>query len=263
MRGQWGWPRLAEISAANGNEETLLTGYEADQGNPFINFPWGVAVDSAGNAYIAGFNFGPVFVSYANTPPENGGGVYASRQYGTVASFGNPSAVAVDAAGDVYVVDGGIFEVAPDGSESLVVDGPFGVQTAVDAAGNLFYPSASGTTMTELKASEAATMSFGKVAVGNVSAPQSVTIQNIGNQPLNAVAPGLVIGANFQQVPGSGTPTDCTASFSLGPGASCNLSIVFAPQALGKVSGRATFSDNALNKTPSASQTVMLKGTGS
>lgn len=209
-RSPWGWPRLAEVSAVTGNEETLLTGYSADPGNPYINFPWGVAVDSAGNAYIACFNFGPVFVSYAGTPPENGGGIYASRQYGQVGGFGNPSAVAVDAAGDVYVVDGGIFEVAPDGSESLVVydsnGGPFGVQEAIDAAGNLFFPSTTGYTMTELKASEPATLYFGKVAVGSTSAPQSVTIQNIGNQPLNAAAPGLVIGANFQQVPGRAPP---------------------------------------------------------
>lgn len=262
----WGWPRLAEVSAVTGNEETLLTGYEADPGNPFINFPWGVAVDSAGNAYIACFNYGPVFESIAGTPPDNGGGVYASRQYGVVGGFGNPSAVAVDAAGDVYVVDGGIFEVAPDGSESLVVEnpfgGPFGVQEAIDAEGNLFFPSATGYSMTELKASVPATLNFGKIAVGSISAPQSVTIQNIGNQPLNAVAPGLVIGANFQQVPGSGSPADCTASFALAPGASCNLSIVFAPQTTGTIRDTATFKDNALNNAPAASQSVPLEGIG-
>ncbi len=262
----WGWPRLAEVLAVSGREETLLTGYEADPGNPYINFPWGVAVDSAGNAYIACFNYGPVFVSYAGTPPSNGGGVYASRQYGEVASFGNPSAVVVDAAADVYVVDGGIFEVAPDGSESLVVynqyGGPFGVQEAIDAEGNLFFPSATGYSMTELKASVPATLNFGKITVGSISAPQSLTIQNIGNQPLNAVAPGLVIGANFQQVPGSGSPADCTASFALAPGASCNLSIVFAPQTTGTIRDTATFTDNALNKAPAASQSVPLEGIG-
>jgi hypothetical protein len=64
------------------------------------------------------------------------------------------------------------------------------------------------------------------------------------------------------QVPGSGTPADCTSSFSLTPGARCNLSIVFAPQVAGTIKGTATFTDNALNRTPSASQSVNLRGIG-
>ena len=105
-------------------------------------------------------------------------------------------------------------------------------------------------------------LDFGKVAVGSTSAPQSVTIQNVGNQPLTAIAPGLIVGTNFLQVPGSGTPADCTSSFSLTPGARCNLSIVFAPQVEGTIKGTATFTDNALNRIPSASQSVKLMGIG-
>src|SRR5258708_9923383 len=49
-------------------------------------------------------------------------------------------------------------------------------------------------------------------------------IQNIGNRPLNAVTPGLVVGGpNFLQVAGPGTPADCTNAFALTPGAACNL----------------------------------------
>jgi hypothetical protein len=100
------------------------------------------------------------------------------------------------------------------------------------------------------------------MAVGSTSSdsPQSVKIQNIGNQPLSAVTPGLNIGANFQQVPGSGTPTDCTPSFSLAPGASCNLSISFIPQTAGALQSTAVLTDNTLNAT-SATQTMTLSGT--
>lgn len=267
IRGQWGWPRLAEISAATGDQETLLTGYDSDQGVPFINSPWGVAVDSAGNAYIAGSNFGPVFESIAGTPPESGGGVFASRHFELVGNFYSPFGVAADAAGDVYVADGnfnpnGIYEVpAGGGNQTLLVSGPWEFSIAVDAAGNLFFPDATGTTLEEMKGSAPATLDFGQVAVGSTSAPQSITIQNVGNQPLNAVSPGLSIGTDFLQVAGSGTPGDCTSGFSLAPGASCNLSIVFAPQVVGTIKGAATFTDNALNKTPSG-QSVKLKGTG-
>lgn len=268
IRGQWGWPRLAEIFAATGDEETLLTGYVADQGNPLLNFPWGVAVDGSGNAYIACFNFGPVYESIAGTPPESGGGAFASRQFETVGNFGNASGVAVDAAGDVFVSDGGfggngIYEVAAGGgNQTLVVSGPWEGSIASDAAGDLFFPGATGNTLAEAKGSVPAALDFGKIAVGSTSAPQSITIQNVGNQPLNAVPPGLSIGTGFLQVAGSGTPADCTSSFSLAPGATCNLSIVFAPQIVGTIKGTATFTDNALNKTPSASQSVKLRGTG-
>lgn len=265
VRGQWGWPRLAEISAATGDEETLLTGYVADQGNPLLNAPWGVAVDGAGNAYIATSNFGPVYESIAGTPPESGGGAFASREFKALGSFYSPFGVAADAAGDVYVTDGnfnpnGIYQVAAgNGNQTFVVAGPWEVSIAADAAGNLYFPTDSG--LAEAKGSQPAALDFGKVVVGSTSAPQSVTIQNVGTQPLNAVAPGLVVNSNFIQVPGSGMPSDCTSTFSLAPGASCNLSIVFAPQVMGTVKGTATFSDHALNKA-AASQRVTLKGVG-
>jgi hypothetical protein len=114
----------------------------------------------------------------------------------------------------------------------------------------------------EAKDSQPATLDFGKIPVGSRSAPQSIVIQNVGNQLLNAVPPGLSVSADFLQVPGSGTPADCTDSLSLAPGATCNLSLVFAPLVVGKIKGKATFSDNALNKTPSATQSVELQGTG-
>ena len=90
-------------------------------------------------------------------------------------------------------------------------------------------------------------------------------ISNVGNQPLTAVAPGLVVtGPNFVLVAGSGTPEDCGTEFSaapLGPGVSCNLNISFEPQAAGALTSTAVFTDNALNAS-AASQTIPLLGTG-
>jgi hypothetical protein len=134
----------------------------------------------------------------------------------------------------------------------------------VDGAGNVFFGNNNyqAPVLAEAKGSVAATLFFGKTAIGSTSAPQSITIQNVGTQPLNAVAPGLIVSTNFVQVTGPGTPADCSSTFALAPGALCNLSIVFAPQMLGTVRGMATFTDNALNKIPSASQSVTLDGTG-
>jgi hypothetical protein len=134
----------------------------------------------------------------------------------------------------------------------------------VDSAGNLFIADDLSNRVRKVTVTTTA-MSFASTSVGSTSSdsPQSVTAQNVGNLPLDAVSPGLVVtGPNFIQVAGPGMPEDCTSSFSLAPGASCNLSISFEPQSLGPLSGSAVFTDNALNASPSASQTIALSGTG-
>jgi hypothetical protein len=115
----------------------------------------------------------------------------------------------------------------------------------------------------EVKRSQPPTLTFADTRVGSTSAdsPQSVTFQNIGNQSLNAVTPGLVItGPDFVQG-GSGPPLGCFSGLSLVPGASCDLSISFKPTAAGPLQSAAVFTDNALNANP-ATQSVILKGTG-
>src|ERR1039458_9621543 len=140
---------------------------------------------------------------------------------------------------------------------------PYGV--AVDGAGDIFVSYNGTNQMVEVNRSQPPSLSFASTNVGGTSSdsPQSVTIQNIGNQPLDAVSPGLVVGTNFVKVAGSGTPADCTSTFALTPGASCNVSISFEPQTAGNpLTSTAVFTDNALNASPSASQTIALAGTG-
>src|SRR5208282_2476197 len=108
---------------------------------------------------------------------------------------------------------------------------------------------------------------FAESSVGDLSgdSPLSVLFQNIGNQTLSAIAPGLVFAdPNFSQTPGPGTvgtPADCTASFSLLPGAACNLSVNFDPMSTGTATGYADFYDNNLNNSASI-QVFPFAGTG-
>ncbi len=95
----------------------------------------------------------------------------------------------------------------------------------------------------------------------SVDSPQSVSIQNIGNRTLAALTPGLTVGSNFAQTFGASALTDCSATFSLSPGAECNLSVSFEPLSAGPLSSAAIFTDNALNANP-ATQSVSLSGTG-
>jgi hypothetical protein len=173
-------------------------------------------------------------VSFAGAQSTVGSGLY------------QPLGVAVDAAGNLFIADANnnrVLEVpAGGGTQTTVGSGlshPWDV--AVDGAGNVFIADGASDRVLEVQRSQPPTFSFAATPVGNTStdSPQSVTVQNIGNQLLNAVPPGLTVGSNsFVQVTGSGIPADCSSSFSLAPGASCNLGISFIPQTSDSISSR-------------------------
>src|SRR5208282_965965 len=244
--------RVVEVPAGGGPQTTVGSG---------LSIPYDTAVDGAGDVFIADAGNNRVVEIPAGGGPQT-----------TVGSgLNHPDAVAVDGAGDVFIADaynGRVVEVpAGDGPQITVptngVYNPVGV--AVDGAGDVFLADYENNRVLEVQRVQPPTLSFASTLAGSASSdsPQSVTIQNVGNQPLNAVTPGLVIGGpNFLQVAGSGTPADCTSSFWLAPGATCNLSISFEPQSVGNLTAAATFTDNAFNKIPSASQSIGLQGIG-
>ena len=216
--------------------------------------PTGVAVDGAGNVYIADTGNNQVVevtsAGVQTTVPATG--------------ISNPIAVALDTAGDVFIgANNQVVEVSPSGVQTTVaVSGLGSAQgAAVDATGDVFIADEGNNHVVEMQLAQNPTLSFVGTPPGKYSSPQSITIQNIGNLPLNAVAPGLdVHGPDFAQVPGSGTPADCTGTFALAPGATCNLSLVFSPPSIGLFSSTAVFFDNAFNASPSATQTIALQG---
>ncbi len=115
--------------------------------------------------------------------------------------------------------------------------------------------------MLELQRSQAPALNFPATPVNQASNPLSITVENVGNQQLNALEGGFSMLPNFEQVAGSGTPPDCTSTFSLAPGTSCNLSISFDPTQTGLIQGTAEGKDNSLNRNP-ATQLITLTGTG-
>jgi len=244
---------VVEVPTGGGPQITLVGG---------LAFPSSVAADGAGNLYVAD--------NGNNRVVEVPAGCISSTCQVTVPAVGlnGAAGVAVDGAGDVYITDQGnnrVVEVpAGGGPQTTVMSGlnlPEGL--AVDAAGDVYIADEDNHRVVEVQRSQPPILSFGTTNVGSTSAPQSVTVQNIGNQPLDAVSPGLVVrGPNFLQVAGSGTPADCTSSFALAPGTTCNLTISFQPQSAGSLTSTAAFTDNALNTSPSVSQSIALQGTG-
>ncbi len=235
-----------------------------------FGLPSGLAVDGNGNVFLSDATNVAIYEILA------AGGYTTVNQLASGFAFKTPLGVSVDAAENVFVADGNfnnVFEILPaDGYTQVVPLGAgLGAPQSITAGenGNL-YVSDSGNggsvppSIQLIQRSQPPSFSFASTAVGSTSSdsPQSVVIQNIGNQPLDAVAPGLLVtGPNFVQVPGSGTPEDCTSSFTLTPGATCNLSLSFEPQSVGPLTSTAVFTDNALNAN-SATQSIALSGTG-
>ena len=150
------------IATVAGNGTLGFSGDNGPATSAQLNYPGGVAVDSAGNLYIAdSYNFrirkvsnGAITTVAGNGAPGFGGG---DNGPATSAPLSRPSGIAVDSAGNLYIAEfnsgrirkvtnGAITTVAGSGTPgfsgdrgsatSAQLNGPEGV--AVDSAGNLY-----------------------------------------------------------------------------------------------------------------------------
>jgi len=164
--------RIRKVTVSTGYISTVagsgIQGYSGDGGSATsaeMNWPWGVAVDAAGNIYIGdidNYRFRKVTASTGIISTVVGNGTFGySGDGGQAASaiISSPTGVAVDAAGNTYFGDmfnncirkvtastGIISTVAGTGNAGFSGDGglatsaklyyPYGV--AVDAAGNIY-----------------------------------------------------------------------------------------------------------------------------
>ena len=242
-----------------------------------LGSPSSVAVDGSGNVYIAGLGDSVVKETLS-------GGSYTPSTI-TPTGVDNSFGIAVDGSGNIYIANtfggssetGTVLKETPSSNGSYTqstipasgLERPFGV--AVDGSGNVYIANTGTTNLNGnvLKEdyADAPPLVFATPTrddtTDTTDGVLSVQIENIGNEPLMAVMSGLGAGANFMEVDGSATPADCTTSFSLAANASCNISVEFAPvaPATGTVIGSVTLTDNNLNATPSAMQTIPLTGT--
>jgi sugar lactone lactonase YvrE len=112
-------------------------------GTALFNHPAGIAVDNAGNAYVADTNNNTirklVIASGAVTTLAGQAGVTGSANgTGTAARFNGPSGIAVDATGNLYVADTlnhTIREITPTGVVTTIA-GAAGTSGFVDATGS-------------------------------------------------------------------------------------------------------------------------------
>lgn len=205
---------------------------EAANGCPTsgLCYPFGVAVDGAGNIYIA----------------DSGNNRIAQVTPAGVASVFNTSTI-------------------PNGILCNGLCLPFALAT--DAAGDLYIADADNFRIDEISQAQPAPLTFAATSDGYTSSdsPQNVILQNIGNQQLilSAVATATA-GQSADSFNLDGTATTCSGSTSLNPGDTCGLGVEFEPLSSGPLSGSVSITDNNLySSLPTViTQQITLSGTG-
>ncbi len=218
-----------------------------------LNGPWGLASDVLGNLFIADLNNNRIRKVASDgtitTVAGNGSnGSATDAQLATATPISNPAAVAVDVAGNLYVADSGHNTVrkvsassgiamaiagtsnptfAGDGGPATMAGlyGPYAL--TLDSLGNLFIADIFHHRIREIQNSQA-TLSYAPIRVGRTSAPQSQTIENDGNTPLNF--------SNFNPDANSAvstSATSCSTGSALAVDATCVIGAEFFPQVTG------------------------------
>jgi uncharacterized repeat protein (TIGR02543 family) len=176
-----------------------------------FDYPYGVAVDSAGNVYVAdGYNscIRKITPDGAVTTLAGSGASGYADGIGTAAQFNWPRDVAVDSAGNVYVADdnnGCIRKITPGGAVTTFAGsgasgyadgtgtaaqfyGPHGV--AVDSAGNVYVADTFNSRIRKITPGGAVTTLAGSGAYGYVDgtgaaaqfrSPHGVAVDSAGN----------------------------------------------------------------------------------
>ena len=211
-------------------------------------------MDVAGNVYVAD----PFSAAVFKITPDG--------TQTTVGSFIAPQAVAVDAAGNVYVTDTGNDTVTEwrqtecrlqCGSGLNVPDG-----LALDGSGNLYIANTFNKQVMKIDRANPPSLKFDSTKEGSTSqdSPKTVEVENIGNASLQFS--GLTYPTDF---PERISDEDCTSGTSLTSAGACALAIDFSPVTpLGNktskgVKENVTLTTDTLN-VPNTLQRVVVTG---
>jgi sugar lactone lactonase YvrE len=170
-----------------------------------FNYPTGVAVDSAGNVYVAdkdNHTIRKITPAGAVTTLAGSAGEFGSEDgAGSAARFVYPTGVAVDAAGNLYVADRGnstIRKITPAGAVTTLTDNTgsaarFGDPTGVtvDGAGNVYVAEKGNDTIRKITSAGVVTTLAGSAgqygsangtgSVARFSDPWGVAVDTEGN----------------------------------------------------------------------------------
>ena len=127
---------------------------------------------------------------------------------------------------------------------------------SLNAAGTVTSVSLDGIGAAPIADVAPAALAFGSVSNGTTSAPQTITVTNDGDAPLTVASIG-VTGTNAALF--TATPTGCNVAIA--PGATCQITVQFAPTTAGLKTATVSITHNSNNVAGSVSN-VPLTGTG-
>jgi hypothetical protein len=243
-----------------------------------LNYPAGLAFDSAGNLYIADEGNYRVRkidgTGQMTTVAGNGDYGYEADNVSALSTGLEPWGLAFDPAGNLLITEldsprvrlvdgtGTIHTFAGTGNYGYSGDGgiatsakmttSFGI--AVDPEGNVYFSDSGNNVIREVTAipllnASANSVAFPPQVTGATSAPQNIVLTSFGQ--LNVT--GISSSGDF------GFSNTCGTSYNPAPGTQCTLSITFTPTQTGMRMGSIVISDNALYGSP---MTINLSGTG-
>jgi Beta-propeller repeat/Abnormal spindle-like microcephaly-assoc'd, ASPM-SPD-2-Hydin len=238
---------VAKFDSAGGLDfSTYFGGTSAAQ-------PSSVALDGSGNIYFAGTVTGTASLPLVDPielhgPPYNGGfiaeidgtgaSVLLSTYFGLPA--GTPMGIGLDSSGNIYVAgETGqglpiVNALDPVFLSKLPIPAVFVAKISpANAPAAAFAPAA---------------IAFGNQLVGTTSSSTGVTLSDLGSAMLGVTS--ITTTGDFQQT------NDCGSSVPAG--ASCTISVTFAPTVAGPRSGSVIVTDNAAGSP----QTVVLTANG-
>jgi sugar lactone lactonase YvrE len=285
--------RVRMVNASTGIITTVAgngtAGYNGD-GIPAtsaeLNNPWGVAVDGAGNLYIADYSNNRVRMvsaasGYISTVAGTGNTTYNGDNIpATSANVWAPTGVAVDAASNIYISDEINFRIRMvSGASGLITtvaggggclhpqvpatcyEGDGGPATSasllvprdvtLDAHGNIYIADTANEAIRAVNVASSS-MLFSPVPVGQTGSPQTLVLTDVGSAPLNISS---IPRSEYFQIQSVGN--DCAAGTPVPVGGTCAVGVVFAPTISGNpLSGSLSIYDDA----PNSPQTVSLTG---
>ena len=255
---------------------TVFQGNAGDGGpatSAALDVPSGVMIDSSGTLYIADASndriravSGGVIAAFAGTSTE---GYSGDGGPATAAQMAFPKSIREDVFGRLLIADtnNNVIRQVATGTIATVA----GVDLEGPALGNspaaaVFdtptdtVPIITGFYVTDtnnqrIRRVDYSALDFGKVAVGNTSAPKTITLSNSGTANVIISAEQLT-GSAFHIVSGGSCPA--TFPFTITPNTSCIINVAFSPAATTTYAEKNILTDNA----PGSPQTVITTGVG-
>ncbi|HEV2418706.1 MAG TPA: SBBP repeat-containing protein [Terriglobia bacterium] len=254
---------VAEVNPAGSQliYSTLLGGSGNDQAN-------GIALDPAGNAYVAGSTSSPNFPTVSPSQASLGEGACASTCsnafvavvkpggtgliYSTYLGGNGPDygqAITADSSSNAYVAGTTASSTFP------ATGGVFqGTYAGSGTSGNGFITKISPANVAAL-ALNPQTLKFGNQALGIASSPLTVTLTNAGSTPMS------ITGFAASDPEFAATANTCNGSLAAG-GAQCTVSVTFTPSSTASTTTAITANLAITDSAAGSPQQVALTGTG-